>query len=56
MPRGRKPKPLTVGTKCRHFNKGADGFCVHYTGSKRMKSSCFDKCNLDERHKSRRFN
>ena len=53
-PRGR-PKKLIDNSKCHLFSKSDDGFCTHYTGSCKMISSCFDNCDLDERHKPKRF-
>ena len=40
---------------CAYHDNGEGSLCIHYTGSHRYISSCYDKCNLDERHKSKRF-
>ena len=40
---------------CAYFTKGNDGFCNHYTGSHKTIAGCYDKCNLGERHKAKRF-
>lgn len=37
-------KTMLKNGKCRFFKKGADGFCVHYGGSKRNVSGCYEKC------------
>ena len=44
MQRGPKPKTMIKDGKCRFYTKGKDGFCVHYAGSRKMVSGCFDKC------------
>ena len=42
-------KQLKVPDMCHGYKVGNDGFCKHYTGSKRDKENCNSKCKKKQR-------